>query len=101
MSFAQQLGRTTASAQDDFLQKTMRKFTAECQSQAALGHSRCDIYLEQPSWFNEVKQRFEERLKEMGFQHSFVQSSARCDAKGYEFRLYAQWALEGQHMKPQ
>ena len=76
----------------------MRKFTAECQSQAALGHSRCDIYLEQPSWFNEVKQRFEERLKEMGFQHSFVQGRAHFD-KEYQFRLYAQWALEGQQKK--
>ena len=96
MSFAQQLGRTTASAQETFFQETIRKFTAECQCQAAQGHSRCHLYIEQPSWFNEVKQRFEERLKEMGFKYSSVQASARFD-KVNQFQLFAQWELEGQH----
>ena len=88
MSFAQQLGKTAVSAQENFFQETVRKFTTECQRQAAQGHSRCDIDIEKPQWFPQVKQRFEEKLKEMGFEASGVHDY------GKKFQLYARWKLD-------
>ncbi|CAL1156496.1 unnamed protein product [Cladocopium goreaui] len=94
MSFAQQLGRVTSSARDNFVQETLQRLMVECQNHAAQGLRESFLALEQPSYFHEQKAALQGRLDAMGFDTCHIHEYDDFSTHRAMFEIQVVWKVE-------